>query len=195
MTRILALLLIFPFLLISCNAEKPQVDTKHVSSLVDPGKLSTLKSERAGNPRFRKLMFYIAKAESQGVKPKDYLNQLYSHLPKEPYSMASHVYAPETEKLNLEAQYRLGRAYGLYTPDNLVRLRKGNSPIITVGKYSGEKAHVDHLLPRSKYPQLENSMANLTWLPASQNLRKSDKVTNAAIRRLKALREEISLAQ
>lgn len=91
----------------------------------------------------------------------------------------------------MEAQYRLGRLYGLYTPENLIKLRKGNAAIVTKGKYIGEKIEIDHLIPYSKAPALENSMANLTWLPRSVNRSKGAKITNAALRREKALNKEV----
>lgn len=129
--------------------------------------------------------------DQEGTKPKEFLNELYKYHSPSPYSRKDHVYAPVTEKLNLQAQYRLGRAYGLYTPINLQKLRKGNAPIISKGKYVGEKVEIDHLIPYSLAPELENSMANLTWLSRTQNRQKSNKVTNGALRREKALFKEV----
>jgi TPR repeat protein len=74
-------------------------------------------------------MYWIHEYEAQGTKPKEFLVELYKHHDSAPYANATHVYAPVTEKLNLEAQYRLGKAYGLYTPSNLVLLRKGNAAV------------------------------------------------------------------
>ncbi|MFT5882261.1 MAG: hypothetical protein ACI9FG_000761 [Crocinitomicaceae bacterium] len=136
-------------------------------------------------------MYWIHEYEAQGTKPKEFLVELYKHHDSAPYANATHVYAPVTEKLNLEAQYRLGKAYGLYTPSNLVLLRKGNAAVVTKGEYTGEKIEIDHLIPYSKAPELENSMANLTWLPRTLNRSKSAKVTNGALRREKALKAEV----
>ena len=137
-------------------------------------------------------MFWINQYEAAGTKPKDFLIQLYSHYSKiQPYNRPGHVYAPRTEKLNLEAQYRLGKLYGLYTPTNLLKLRKGNAAIVTRGDHIGEKIEIDHLIAMSKAPSLEKSMANLTWLPQSLNRSKGAKYTNAAKRRAKALGEEV----
>ena len=136
---------------------------KQLSSLTNPEKLSSLKKgNRSGNARFKKLMYWIHAYEQEGTKPKEFLANLYQHHNSAPYSNSQHVYAPNTEKLNLEAQYRLGKAYGLYTPSNLPLLRKGNAAIVTKGEYKGEKIEIDHLIPYSKAPELENSMANLT---------------------------------
>jgi len=164
-----------------------------LSNLVNPHKLASLKKgNRSGNARFKKLMYWINIYEAKGVKPKAFLKNLYNEFKEiKPYNSKLHVYAPLTEQWNLEAQYRLGRVYGLYTPENLLRLKKGNAPIVTKGKYIGQKIEIDHLIPYSKAPELENSMANLTWLPKTLNRSKGAKITNSALRREKALFKEV----
>jgi len=170
---------------------------KQLSSLVNPHKLASLKKgNRSGNARFKKLMYWINAYESAGTEPKKFIKNLYSEFSEiKPYATEQHVYAPTTEKWNIEAQYRLGRLYGLYTPENLAKLRKGNAAIITKGKYIGEKIEIDHLIPFSKAPSLENCMANLTWLPRTLNRQKSDKITNASRRRADALEKEVGWIQ
>ena len=135
-------------------------------------------------------MYHAWSYESK-MKPEAFFKALYSGIDTKPYANKSHVYAPRTEALNLTAQYRLGRLYGLYTDENLELLRRGRAPVITKGEHQGQKAHVDHILPMSKYPELENSMANLRWMPAKLNMQKSDTVTNTAKRRARDLREEV----
>ncbi len=65
---------------------------------------------------------------------------------------------------------------GCLTPDNLARLRRGNSPVITRGPYAGEKAEVDHIVPVSKAPRFENWIGNLEFMPMTLSRRKSDKM-------------------
>lgn len=162
-----------------------------ISSLVDPVKLSKLKpGTRAANNRFYKIMYWTYVAEKNGHKSNEVFKSSYAHFKIPPYSNQFHVYAPKTEKINLEANFRLGKQYGIYTPDNLKLMRSGKSPVVQKGIFRGEKLHVDHILPCSKYPELENSMANLQWIPASINLQKSDKITNASLRRARDLAEE-----
>jgi len=185
-------ILILLFMQLPLSAADKLPSYKSLSSLTNPEKLATLKKgNRSGNARFKKLMYWMHEYEEAGTKPKEFLAALYKHHDSAPYANTRHVYAPLTEKLNLEAQYRLGRLYGLYTPSNLPLLRKGNAAIISKGKYTGEKIEIDHLIPYSKAPELENSMANLTWLPRTLNRKKSAKVTNAALRREKALNAEV----
>ena len=163
---------------------------RSIASLCDPAKLSTLKKgNRAANQRFRKLMFWIADYTSF-LSPEDTIGTMYEVFITKPYANEDHVFAPKTEILNLLANWRLGELYGLHTKENLELLRHGKAPIITKGKYKGEKAHVDHILPVSKYPELENSMANLRWLPESLNRKKSDEITNVAKRRARDLMKE-----
>ena len=198
--------LIFQWLLIlaslfcaGCHSEIERevgrnTSAKAISALCSPSKLAALKpGNRAANQRFRKLMFYVNQADERGVLPKAYIAQIYGEFKVAPYAGKKHVYAPETERQNLEAQYRLGKIYGLYTADNLKLLKRGRSPFITRGEYQGEKAEVDHLIPVKIAPELECSMANLGWLPKSVNRKKSAKFTNAAKRRVKRLQEEVGL--
>jgi hypothetical protein len=46
-----------------------------LSSLTDPAKLATLKSERAANPRLQKCVYWLAYAEEQGQKPDAVLDE------------------------------------------------------------------------------------------------------------------------
>lgn len=58
----------------------------------------------------------------------------------------------------------------------MVKLRRGNAPTITLGPYAGELAHVDHILPRSVVPELDNRLFNLEFMPDTLNWDKSDKI-------------------
>jgi len=56
------------------------------------------------------------------------------------------------------------------------KLRTGNAPTITRGPYRGELATVDHIIPRSVCPELDNVLINLEFLPATLNAKKGNKV-------------------
>lgn len=56
----------------------------------------------------------------------------------------------------------------------------GRSPIVGAGPYAGEKTEVDHIVPRSLAPDLDNLLINLEFLPRTLNRRKSDTVTDRA---------------
>ena len=46
-----------------------------IASLTDPAKLTTLKGERAANPRLQKCVYWLAYAEEQGQKPEAVLDE------------------------------------------------------------------------------------------------------------------------
>ena len=56
------------------------------------------------------------------------------------------------------------------------KLRRGNAPTITKGPYIGELATVDHIIPRSVCPELDNRLYNLEFLPDTLNKRKGAKI-------------------
>ena len=51
-----------------------------------------------------------------------------------------------------------------------------SSITITLGSYAGELATVDHIIPRSVCPELDNRLYNLEFMPDTLNNRKSDKI-------------------
>jgi hypothetical protein len=58
----------------------------------------------------------------------------------------------------------------------LAKMREGRSPIIQTGPYRGDELSVDHIIPRSVCPELDNVIANLELMPLRMNMAKSDKV-------------------
>ena len=77
---------------------------------------------------------------------------------------------------------------GLLTPTNLEALRRGNSPVVTLGPYGGEIAEVDHILPVAKYPQFAKDFWNLELMPRMLNRRKGDTVGQRQMDLLNRLR-------
>ena len=65
---------------------------------------------------------------------------------------------------------------GCLDDDGMDKLRRGKAPTITKGPYAGELATVDHIIPRSVCPELDNRLYNLEFLPDTLNKRKSDKI-------------------
>jgi hypothetical protein len=56
------------------------------------------------------------------------------------------------------------------------KLRRGSSPIVKRGPYSGERLTVDHIVPRAVTPALDLVLPNLELMPHSLNIRKAAKV-------------------
>ena len=75
---------------------------------------------------------------------------------------------------------KIAKELGLLIPEGMAELRRGKSATITKGRYVGQEAEADHVIPRAVCPELQNQVMNLELLPASLNRAKSDKVTERA---------------
>ena len=64
----------------------------------------------------------------------------------------------------------------LLTQDNLESMKRGKSPLVTLGPYAGEIAEADHILPIAKFPQFAKQFSNLELMPKSLNRTKGDEV-------------------
>ena len=65
---------------------------------------------------------------------------------------------------------------GYLNDTGMDKLRRGRAPTITRGPYAGELATVNHIIPRSVCPELDNRLYNLEFLPDTLNKRKSTKI-------------------
>tara|TARA_R110000850_G_scaffold17996_29_gene54672 strand:- start:3736 stop:4146 length:411 start_codon:yes stop_codon:yes gene_type:complete len=75
---------------------------------------------------------------------------------------------------------KIARGLGLDTPENVALMKAGRSPVVGRGPYAGEKAEVDHIVPRSLAPDLDNLLINLEMMPMTLNRKESNKVTPRA---------------
>ena len=55
-------------------------------------------------------------------------------------------------------------------------MKRGQSPTITVGAYTGDQLSVDHIIPFSVHPEFDKVIANLELMPLKLNLRKKNKM-------------------
>ena len=60
-------------------------------------------------------------------------------------------------------------------------MKSGHSPRVPSGTFQGQPYEVDHIIPIAAFPQLGNELANLIYLPRTQNRRKSDDIKQCAI--------------
>ena len=77
---------------------------------------------------------------------------------------------------------------GCLTPAGLHDMRRGQSPTITLGPYTGDELSVDHtcphcyakrwwrVIPFAVAPQLDHVIANLELMPLRMNIGKRDKM-------------------
>jgi hypothetical protein len=136
-----------------------------IRSLTDPAKIATLKSAYACNERLLKVVYWLNHARGQGSPVDDVVEQAL--LPQ-----TNRQLVKESLLRNLVIAERLG----LLTDANLDRMRRGRSPEVTSGPYSGEPAEVDHILPVAKFPQFSKEFWNLELMPRTLNRRKGDSV-------------------
>jgi|KBSMisStandDraft_5_1062788.scaffolds.fasta_scaffold13708_4 hypothetical protein len=137
-----------------------------VASLIDPAKLATLHGERAANPRVLKCVYWLNDARARGLKPATVI----SEAQKLNLSVGQ-LRAPLVEAALLRNLDIAGKL-GCLTPENLLRMRHGTSPVISCGPYAGEPAEVDHIVPIAVEPALGKEIANLELMPRTLNRRK-----------------------
>ena len=141
-----------------------------VAAQTDPAKLATLKGKRAANPRVQRCVYWLATAEVAGIKPKEVLNRAsqINGTKGTPYA--------EFIEQGLLRNLKIAHELGLINELGMEEMRRGKSATITLGPYAGQEATVDHVIPLSVCPELDNQVLNLELLPASLNSSKRDKV-------------------
>jgi TPR repeat protein len=141
-----------------------------IASLTDPQKLANLQGERASNSRFQKCLYWLATARAKGESPSDIIASANLKNGEQVTSYGTLLSSSLTA--NLAEADKLG----LFSPGGLDELRQGKSATITEGEYAGQEATVDHYIPRSVCPELDNQIFNLRLLPSKLNSSEGDKV-------------------
>jgi hypothetical protein len=146
------------------------VERTALIALCDPAKIATLQSDRAANPRIRKIAHWLEVARLNGNSPD-----------AEMAATMEAVGWGGTLKGQLTAaamarNRTIAERLGCLDAEGMELLRRGRAPTITRGPYAGEKLTVDHIIPRAVAPSLDLVLANLELMPHSLNLRKGAKV-------------------
>lgn len=140
--------------------------------------------ERGSNETMRLVNFKIYQAYQDGLDVSKLLD-LAQPKSKQPAVLA------ELNKKRFLSNLQLGIEYGIYEgEENLKPLAYGKAPFITKGPHKGERIDVEHLVPKSIAPDLDNILANLMWYPASLNQSKSDTVTPEAMAMAEVFKEQ-----
>src|SRR5688500_4064369 len=113
------------------------VDTyaRRIATLVDPAKLATL-ADRAANPRVQKYVAHLAEARQAGVSTVAVVNRALILVGMK----------GEASKLTADAMLRnltIAERLGCLIPQGIDLMRRGNSPIVLRGPYTGDKLSVD----------------------------------------------------
>lgn len=141
-----------------------------IAALIDPGKLASLRGERAANQRVLKCVYWLNDARSRGLDPSSVIEEAQTLNQSARQSRAPLVEAALLRNLDIAGKL------GCLTLDNLVRMRHGRSPVISRGPYVGEPAEVDHIVPLAAEPALRYEIANLELLPRTLNRRKGGRM-------------------
>lgn len=141
-----------------------------IAAQTDPTKLSSLKGTRAANSRLQRCVYWLAYAEEQGQEPASVLDTS-AKINK----TAGSPYAGFI-RWGLLNNLKIAHELGLLTKDGMNEMRRGKSATITQGQFTGQEATVDHVIPLSVCPELDNQVLNLELLPASLNSSKKDKI-------------------
>ena len=161
------LLTAFLALILATSAAAATNYAARLAPLLDPTKLATL-GPRGANPRVQKAVYWLAVARQQGQKPEAVLER----------ALAGKM-SGDAAKLTREALLRnldIAQKLGCLDADGLAEMRKGNAPTIRRGPYRGDQLSVDHIIPRSLAPELDNVIANLELMPQRVNAGKRDRV-------------------
>jgi hypothetical protein len=150
------------------HAAQPPDYARNIASLIDPARLKTL-VPRGAHSRVQKCLYWLATARSAGQKPEQVLD----------LAVARAGYSnPEAARLTKEALLRnlaLAEKSGCLEAEGLAQMRLGKAATARRGPHKGRPLGVDHIIPRSICPELDNVIANLDLTPAL-NTAKRDKI-------------------
>lgn len=134
-----------------------------IAELISPENLSTL-GERGANPRIQKAVALMSMAAD--------VNLNLTNVVRQAVEIAGYTNAAaELTRNALLKNYQIAAQYGVLTDAGLAEMKRGRSATIPS---SGDELSVDHIVPRSKFPQLDNVIANLELMPLRANVSKND---------------------
>lgn len=160
-----------PLVLAAFNAVAGSVAdyAEKIAPLIDPAKLATLK-ERGSNPRVQKVTYWLAMAKADGVSMSAVAGAALKSV-----GMTNRA-AAELTRAAMLRNVTIAERLGCLDKAGLDEMRKGNAATVRRGPYAGDQLSVDHIIPRSVVPELDNVIANLELMPQRANSRKNTKV-------------------
>jgi hypothetical protein len=150
--------------------EPPSRHAGLIKSLIEPANLATL-GDRGANQRVQKITAILWRAKQENQDPEKVANEAveligWGGTEKGRLTAAAMV-------RNLTIVERLGATL----PEDIEEMARGRAADVRKGPYTGQVISVDHIIPRSVAPELDNVIANLELMPLSINQKKGDKVT------------------
>ena len=142
-----------------------------LSELIDPEALDKIRRKRGATPRLREACYWLEMGRRNGEDVEAMIDQAYEYCS---YPLGHRT---RESKRSLVANVKILRELGCLGEQGMGKLRTGNAPMIAVGEFAEEIATVDHSIPRSICPELDNRIYNLRFMPESLNQKKSNKIT------------------
>jgi hypothetical protein len=150
--------------------KKPGMEeAEQIANLIDPAKLATLK-ERGTNRRIQQITAILATAKAAGKNPAEITRTAVTKIGWGDTAKGDLTSAAMLRNL------RIAESLGATTPEDISAMRRGNSATVRKGPYTGDVLSVDHVIPRSIAPELDNVVANLELMPLRVNQRKGDTI-------------------
>lgn len=176
------LLLLALCLLTPCCGHPVADDATLIRPLIDPTKLVTL-GDRGANSRIQKVTALLWDAKVNGQDPAKVADKAveligWAGTEKGRLTAAAMV-------RNVTILERLGGT----TPEDLDDMRHGKTAKVRKGPYAGEVLSVDHIIPRSVAPEIDNVIANLELMPLTVNVKKNDKIGDRQVSMAKAFHD------
>ena len=140
-----------------------------IAGLIDPAKLATL-GERGANSRVQKAVYLLATARTEGEKPAKVLDRAVALAG---YTNAARAKLTKAALLrNLDIAGKLG----CLNDAGFAEMKHGKAATVMKGPYKDDQLSVDHIIPRSVVPELDNVIANLELMPMKMNAKKNAKI-------------------
>jgi hypothetical protein len=140
-----------------------------VAPLIDPAKLATL-GQRGANGRVQKAVYWLEMARQDKAQPTKVIDAALINVGVTNKAIA------DLTKGALLRNHKIATSLGCFDKVGLEEMRRGKSPTVQRGRYRGDELSVDHIIPRSLVPELDNVIANLELLPLKVNQSKNAKM-------------------
>lgn len=160
---------------------------ERLAPLLNPQRIATLAADRALNSRLNKVMYYLRQEELAGKNVSESLwRSMKMSGADKPLRGVRSLSHPKLDHAQLLTNYKGLKARGVFdVPGNMEALKRGG----TVVPPGGATLDVNHIVPKSRAPELENCWSNLEYMDASENRSIGNSVTPASQNTLRKLRD------
>jgi len=172
--RFIAVLLLLP--LAGCNrqaAVAPAADpvVRSLAAEINQSTMDSLRGKRKATRYLRRAMFFLETGRRNGRDMGGLIDEAQRLNGETGTTRTAAVRA------RLLENHSILEGLGCLSEEGVAKLRSGNAPTITTLKdHPGEIASVDHILPRSVAPELDNRLYNLRFMPEYLDGRKANRI-------------------